>query len=130
LWLPFEEAADKSYFMQRQFSWSMYALARLKPNVTFRQGEAELSAISRQLERQYPRTTGGLAVMAPLARRIVGDLRPALLLLATAVLFLLLVACANIASLMLAQAVGRQREFAMRRALGAGRWRLFRQLML
>ena len=98
LWLPFEQAAGKSYFVQRQFSWSMYAVARLQPGVTFRQADAELTAISRRLERRYPSTTGGLAVMTPLARHVAGDLRPALLLLATAVLLLLLVACANIAS--------------------------------
>lgn len=87
-------------------------------------------AISQRLELQYPKTTGGLAVVLPLTQRIVGNIRPTLMILSAAVFFVLLIACANIASLLLVKGVGRQKEIAIRLALGAGKWRLFRQLIV
>jgi putative ABC transport system permease protein len=130
LWAPFEGAVPQHFLTQRAYSWSMYAVARLKPHVTFEQARTNILGISERLEQEYPKTTGGLAVMLPLARRLLGDIRPALLMLSAAVFFLLLIACANIASLLLVKAVGRQKEIALRLALGAGKWRLFRQLIV
>lgn len=128
LWAPFEPTASQ-YMTMRQFSWGMYALARLRPGVTLAQARADLGDVSRRLEQLYPKTTGGEAVLIPLPQRIRGDIKPALLLLAGAVALLLLIACANIAGLLLVKAVGRQRELALRLALGASRARLLRQIM-
>ena len=130
IWAPFEQLVPKRFLTQRQFSWSMYAIARLKPGITFEQARTNMRVISQRLEQEYPRTTGGVAVMLSLRRYLVGDVRPALLMLSAAVFFLLLTACANIASLLLARAVGRQKEISIRLALGAGKWRLFRQLIV
>lgn len=105
-------------------------VARLKPGVSIEQARAELEAIAARLRLQYPVSNINQDVVAtPLLDDIVGDSRPVILLLGGAVIVVLLVACANVANLLLARGTGRQREVALRAAIGADRGRLIRQML-
>ncbi|MEP6706890.1 MAG: ABC transporter permease [Pyrinomonadaceae bacterium] len=111
-------------------NYSFFAMGRLKSGVTFGQARAEMTTIERRLEQQYPDGNTGIGInLVPTEEQSVKEIRPALLVLLGAVAFLLLIACVNIANLLLARGASRQKEFAIRAALGASRLRVLRLLL-
>jgi putative ABC transport system permease protein len=106
-------------------------IARLKPQITLDQAKSDLAAISSRLEQQYPEDDKGWGATAiPLREQMIGDVRTALLVLLGAVAFVLLIACANVANLVLAKTLARGKEMAIRSALGAGRMVLLRHILV
>jgi predicted permease len=117
-------------FHDRSVGMGMNAVARLKPGVSLEQARADMERVTANLAAAYPDADAKTrATIVPLKEKIVGELRPYLLILLAAVFFVLLIACVNVANLQLARAMQRAREFAIRAAMGAGKLRVIRQLL-
>jgi putative ABC transport system permease protein len=130
VWIPLVFAQDDLNPDGRGAHW-MGIMGRLAPNVTAAQATSELVTITRRLEQQYPESNTNMSgAVIPMQEYLVGDVRPALYVMLGAVAFVLLIACANVANLLLVRAASRESEMAVRTALGAGAWRLVRQLVI
>jgi putative ABC transport system permease protein len=128
LWVPIN--FDYSPEMKQRKAHFMRPIGKLKPGVTLAQAQADTDVISQRLAEQYPETNEGWNLrLLSLREQLVGNTRPTLLLLFGAVGFVLLIACANVANLLLVRAATREREIALRTALGAGRFRIIRQMI-
>ncbi len=127
LWVPLVWTAQEKAVRGEH---SMAAVARLKPGVTVQQAQAQLDAIAARIAEQYPADSAGWgAAVVPLREETVGDVRKPLLMLFGAVVFVLLIACANVANLMLSRTIDRRKEIAIRTAFGAKRTRIIRQVL-
>ena len=129
LYTPAGQWTDPS-FLDRRIEVSAHAIGRLKPGVTLAQAKADMDAISENLAAAYPEADKDIGLnLVSMKQDIVGNVQPFLIVLLAAVGFLLLIACANVANLLLARSMGRSREFAIRAALGANQTRVIRQLL-
>jgi putative ABC transport system permease protein len=127
-WKPIK-LDEPNWKKERGNHW-LWVLARTKKDVSLSKATAEMEILSTQIAKQYPRTnTGVIARVKGLHEQLTGDVRPVLLVLFSAVGFLLLIACVNVANLLLGKSVGRNREIAIRLAVGSGTLRLVRQLL-
>jgi len=126
-WVPLHPQGD--LLTRRSLHW-FNVVARLAPDASESQAQAEMRTIAAQLAVAYPKSNASVrVVIVPLRERIIGKIRPLLLVLFGTVGFVLLIACANLANLLMTRSIGRRKEFAIRTALGAGRAALIRQLL-
>ena len=123
-------AETDAHFFNRDVFWGTNAIGRLRPGVTLEQAREDMKRVNAALAAAYPDVNANLkANIIPLKEEVVGEMGPVLLVLLGAVGFVLLIACVNVANLLLARSNSRQREFAIRIALGAGQGRILRQLL-
>jgi putative ABC transport system permease protein len=128
IWLPLTATGDPGYTARTGHNWR--AMGRLQAGSTVAQAQAEVGGIERRIKQQYPSPFQAKdAAVVPLEEHLVGQVRPALLILFGAVGFLLLIVCVNVANLLLVRVTARSRELAVRMALGAGRSQLIRQML-
>jgi predicted permease len=129
VYTPIGQYHDPS-FRDRGIAMSAHAVGRLKPGVTLSQAKADMDGITENLAAAYPEADKAVGItLVSMKEDIVGNVQPFLIVLLAAVSFLLLIACANVANLLLARAMGRSREFAVRAAMGASHARVLRQLL-
>lgn len=130
VYVPVGEFNEPKFYAARGSGWGLDAIGRLKPGITLQQAREDMERVSRDLTAAYPDVnTNRKAYILSLKEEMVGNMRPVLLILLWAVILVLLIACVNVANLLLARSTARQHEFAIRIALGAGQKRVIRQLL-
>ncbi len=130
IYTPIGEYNDPAFYADRAAGWGMKAIGSLRPGVTLERARQNMDRVSRQLTTAYPNADSNVkANLVSLKEAMVGDMHGPLLVLLGAVFFVLLISCVNVSNLLLARSTSREREFAIRIAVGGGQWRIIRQLL-